>query len=153
MKAISLWQPWATLIAIGAKQFETRSWATSYRGPLAIHASKRKVDVSELNPTIVKTLLDAGFTGTGQLPLGCIVCIVDLTAVISAYDAVLLPRFKHGSSAEVAFGNYTPGRWVWKLENVQPVDNIPARGSQGFWEWDTDTDARTGSGPHVDEGR
>lgn len=43
MKAISLWQPWATLIATGAKQIETRSWATSYRGPIAIHAAKRKV--------------------------------------------------------------------------------------------------------------
>ena len=40
MKAITLWQPWAQLVAIGAKRLETRSWATSYRGPLAIHASK-----------------------------------------------------------------------------------------------------------------
>jgi activating signal cointegrator 1 len=39
MKALTLTQPWATLIAIGAKHIETRSWATSYRGPLAIHAA------------------------------------------------------------------------------------------------------------------
>ena len=39
MKAITLTQPWATLVAIGAKRIETRSWATSYRGPLAIHAA------------------------------------------------------------------------------------------------------------------
>ena len=39
MKAITLAQPWATLVAIGAKQIETRSWATSYRGSLAIHAA------------------------------------------------------------------------------------------------------------------
>jgi hypothetical protein len=39
MKALTLTQPWATLIAIGAKRFETRSWATAYRGPLAIHAA------------------------------------------------------------------------------------------------------------------
>ncbi len=42
MKAITLWQPWASLVAIGAKTIETRSWATSYRGPLAIHAAARK---------------------------------------------------------------------------------------------------------------
>jgi hypothetical protein len=42
MKTISLLQPWATLVAIGAKRIETRSWATSYRGPLAIHASASK---------------------------------------------------------------------------------------------------------------
>lgn len=40
MKALSLTQPWATLVAIGAKKIETRSWSTSYRGPVAIHASK-----------------------------------------------------------------------------------------------------------------
>lgn len=41
MKCISLWQPWAHLMAIGAKKIETRSWATKYRGLLAIHASKK----------------------------------------------------------------------------------------------------------------
>ncbi len=40
MKALTLTQPWATLVAIGAKCIETRSWRTSYRGPLAIHAAK-----------------------------------------------------------------------------------------------------------------
>jgi hypothetical protein len=39
MKTISLLQPWATLVAIGEKTIETRSWRTNYRGPLAIHAS------------------------------------------------------------------------------------------------------------------
>lgn len=40
MKALSLTQPWASLVAVGAKRIETRSWRTSYRGPLAIHAAK-----------------------------------------------------------------------------------------------------------------
>src|SRR5574343_1234835 len=40
MKAITLHQPWATLVAIGAKRIETRSWSTNYRGPIAIHAAK-----------------------------------------------------------------------------------------------------------------
>ncbi len=44
MKAISLWQPWATFVALGVKTIETRSWKTSYRGPLAIHAAKRRPD-------------------------------------------------------------------------------------------------------------
>lgn len=43
MKCISLWQPWASAIAVGAKRVETRSWPTNYRGPLAIHAAKRCV--------------------------------------------------------------------------------------------------------------
>jgi hypothetical protein len=43
VKALTLWQPWASLVAIGAKAIETRSWATKYRGPLAIHAAKRPI--------------------------------------------------------------------------------------------------------------
>jgi len=42
LKAITILQPWASLIACGAKQIETRSWATKYRGQLAIHAGKQK---------------------------------------------------------------------------------------------------------------
>lgn len=45
MKALTLWQPWASLIALGEKRYETRSWATSYRGLLAIHASAPKPQV------------------------------------------------------------------------------------------------------------
>ena len=41
MRALSLTQPWATLVVLGAKSFETRSWTTTYRGPLLIHAAKR----------------------------------------------------------------------------------------------------------------
>ena len=41
MKALSLWQPWASLIAAGVKRFETRHWETRHRGPIAIHAAKR----------------------------------------------------------------------------------------------------------------
>lgn len=42
MKALSLWQPWASAIALGSKRIETRDWPTRYRGLLAIHAAKRK---------------------------------------------------------------------------------------------------------------
>jgi hypothetical protein len=40
IKAISLWQPWASLMALGLKRHETRHWPTAYRGPIAIHAAK-----------------------------------------------------------------------------------------------------------------
>lgn len=48
MKALTLWQPWASLIALGIKRIETRSWSTNYRGPLAIHAAKRPPGVEML---------------------------------------------------------------------------------------------------------
>lgn len=40
MKALSIKQPWANLIASGEKTIETRTWRTSYRGPLLIVSSK-----------------------------------------------------------------------------------------------------------------
>ena len=40
MKALSLLQPWASLVAIGAKLYETRTWRTPHRGEIAIHASR-----------------------------------------------------------------------------------------------------------------
>lgn len=48
MKALTLWQPWASLIALGVKTIETRSWSTSYRGPLAIHAAAKRPDVGDV---------------------------------------------------------------------------------------------------------
>ena len=42
MKMLTLHQPWASLIAVGVKTIETRSWSTPYRGPLAIHAGKAR---------------------------------------------------------------------------------------------------------------
>ena len=43
MKALTIWQPWASLLVSGQKKYETRSWATTYRGPIAIHAAMRPV--------------------------------------------------------------------------------------------------------------
>lgn len=42
MKAISICQPWAWAITHGPKRVENRTWSTSYRGPLLIHASKSR---------------------------------------------------------------------------------------------------------------
>ena len=63
MKALSVTQPWATLIATGQKQIETRSWGTRYRGPLYIHAAKRF-------PAYASPLqAQVGFSGVGtQVP-------------------------------------------------------------------------------------
>lgn len=40
MKALTVWQPWAQLLAMGTKSIETRSWGTRYRGHILIHAAK-----------------------------------------------------------------------------------------------------------------
>lgn len=136
MKAISLWQPWATLIAIGAKHFETRSWATNYRGQLAIHAAKRSADPDEWHEAINMALSEAGYGWYGQrLPYGCIVCTVTMVGCLPTEQVIHRPYFKSIAAIERHFGDYSPGRFAWHLDAQVPEDNIPARGSQGFWEW------------------
>jgi hypothetical protein len=136
MKAISLWEPWAILIALLAKQYETRSWATSYRGPLIIHAAKR-FTVEEraicLQSPFRQVLDAAGYRDIFTLPLGAALCMVDLVDVIPTKTIDLERRI---SSQEWSFGNYTWGRFAWKLENVRVFKQpIPCRGYQGLWNW------------------
>jgi len=40
VKALTMTQPWAMLVALGENSIETRSWSTKYRGALAIHSAK-----------------------------------------------------------------------------------------------------------------
>lgn len=136
MKAISFWQPWATLIAFGLKHFETRSWPTSYRGTLAIHAAKRPARSDELNPVITQALFDIGFRRLSELPYGCVVCTVNLVDCEPTAQVVQRTFFKEIEATERHFGLYSPGRFAWQLDTPIRLPDIPARGSQGFWEWE-----------------
>lgn len=137
MKAISLWEPWATAIAIELKQIETRHWFTSYRGPVAIHAAKTREHAHivwdpDFDPAITGAFSSSGVESIDDLPFGCVVC----TANLVACDRVEGVRGKI-SRIEYALGNYDNGRFAWRLENVvRLAAPIPAKGSQGFWEWD-----------------
>lgn len=88
MKAITIWQPWASLLACGAKQYETRSWKTDYRGQIAIHAAAKKPLELLINTDsdILKTMSQALFghpfyqinTEFCKLPLGAIIATAEL---------------------------------------------------------------------------
>ena len=158
MKAITILQPFASLIACGAKQIETRSWATKYRGKIAIHAGKAgNTELCLANP-YYSTLNQLG-EDPYKLPLGAVIAIADL---VDCYYIVYHPgtnidvakNIKIGaesmtenkrdsdfgkyivpSDQEFAFGDWTPGRYAWILENVRPIEPVPARGMQRLWEW------------------
>jgi activating signal cointegrator 1 len=148
MKALTLTQPWATLVAIGEKTWETRSWSTSYRGPLLIHAAKSfPKDCRDLcaEEPFRTALGDIGHLDSWrELPRGAVVAVAELVACarIDAtfiramqvlIDDVLVPTW------EDEFGNYTPGRFAWRLENVRPAtEPISCRGALGLWEPPTD---------------
>ena len=134
MKAITIYQPFATLIAIGAKTFETRRWRTLHRGKIAIHAAKkmppRMWNLFWQDP-FYKHLKDAGVRDPTRLPRGAVVCVAELTDCIDTSLAKDIP------ADERSFGNWTPGRYAWKLENIQRLPTpIDARGQQGLWDWE-----------------
>ena len=138
MKALTLTQPWATLVAIGAKRFETRDWSTGYRGPLLIHAAKNWKHEDRLlchQSPFQECLRDAGIEHTSQLPFGSVVATAMLVLVVS----VDLKHFRQifddeAAEHEYAFGNYSSGRFAWRLERVQPLQTpIPCRGMLGLW--------------------
>jgi len=150
MRAISLWQPWATAIAVGAKRIETRDWATSYRGPLAIHAARRLVRSELLMHRSMPTWRAAlnfppNVMLEGWLPFGSIVAtarLVDCVLTQKVSSEILdAQRSRPGGYypdwhwVERDMGNYTPGRWAWILEDVRPIEiPIPHVGRQGFFE-------------------
>src|SRR5579864_5160457 len=84
MRGFTLTQPWASLVACGAKRIETRSWSTTYRGLLAIHAAKGFPrdcrDLCRVGP-FVRALIKAGFNSEKDLPVGQIIATVRLDDV------------------------------------------------------------------------
>jgi hypothetical protein len=88
MKAITIWQPWASLLAIGAKKYETRSWPTKYRGTIAIHAAKKDpckiplIGLEKFDAAAGTELERAGLGSTWfLLPRGKIIATAELVDV------------------------------------------------------------------------
>ena len=101
MKCITLWQPWATLIMLGIKKIETRSWHTQHRGPLAIHSAAKD------HPTLAaicatepfrSQLAAAGFASFKDLPRRCIMGTVHLDDCAGSLSSFLVsvPRGSAG---------------------------------------------------------
>ena len=132
MRAVSVMQPWASLIALGAKRYETRSWRTRHQGPLAIHASltfpREARDLCGAEP-FAAALRASGLGAPGKRPSGAVIATCHLAACAS-------PPWGGRSAAERAFGNWAPGRWAWELCGVQRLPTpSPARGGLGLWTW------------------
>lgn len=136
MKALTLWQPWASLIGRGFKRYETRSWGTNYRGPLAIHAGAHGTRTS-----INETMFDIEFEVThGERILFCNVPQPKsaVVAICHLADCIeMTPEFiDQQTLLERSCGDWQPGRFAWKLTAVNPlISPVPARGAQGLWNW------------------
>lgn len=167
MRCITLHQPWASLVALGAKRVETRSWKTSYRGPLAIHAAKgfppyaRETVYTEPFQSILKAagLIKVGVLLDKQgclslafeswLPHGAILCTCNLVDCVPTdqFRVCLREDIPHHrerdsrwqwiSHEEGMFGDYSEGRFGWLLEDIEPLPEPIP--ARGFQQlWETD---------------
>jgi len=146
VKALSVRQPHASLIAIRAKGIETRGWYTKYRGPLVIHAAKAFPQTTKklcwIEP-FRAALLSAGYKmHLGDLPLGAVITTCKLKDVMLIGEKWLLemigglwiPKIPLPEEPERSFGDYTPGRFAWILEDVEMLpEPIPAKGQLSLW--------------------
>lgn len=140
MLALTLWQPWASLMAIGEKTIETRDWPTDHRGDLAIHAAVRLEHDEEMlcydepffSVLRAAKLIDQR-SAFATLPLGKIVAVVRLRDVKSTRwaDSLTpgtLPPF------ETKFGNYGSGRYMWMTDQLRRLrEPVACRGMQKLW--------------------
>jgi len=138
VKVLSVRQPWAWAIAAGYKYIENRTWTTSHRGKLGIHASARWDDDAEAatrfirdtaraaGHTLPKTLRDAmPLTATGY-----VLAVVDLVSVCEAT--------MNESGLDCNCGPWAiPGQAHWRLEFSRRLDKpLAAKGALGLWKLD-----------------
>jgi len=146
MKALSLWQPWASLMAFEEKKVETRGWSTKFRGEIAIHATAKEpadwLGASRHRQEFAnrfRLLSEKHGWGDGYWPdaahyvaLGAVLCVVRLIAIERVEDVR-----DDLSEQERCFGNYEDGRYAWFTELVERFPKpVPAKGNRMLWNWD-----------------
>lgn len=143
MKAISLWQPWASLVALEFKRWETRPQKWNHRGVLAIQAAKTDMGFDQLtggqNPVAERHIQEALEMTIDEmrarLPRGSLVATVNVKDCISTNTLQpTKPNSRRVSRQERVFGNYRPNRFAIELGDVVLVrEPIEWPGSRGFF--------------------
>lgn len=126
MKAITIKQPWASLIVSGLKDIENRSWKTNFRGRVLIHAAKTTVKEgwSALNKIQIKEVSphkDKLYGDKEDLPKGAIIGSVEVVDCVKNHPSLWAEK----------------GVWNWVLANPvmfpEPIINV--KGKLSFWEY------------------
>ena len=132
MKAISLWQPWASLWCTSRKVHETRHWCCSHRGWLLVHAAKR-FEIDFALDVRLRLILDDEFGRywARDLPTGALIGMVNVS---DCQPTQMLFGDAAASDDDRECGDFTPGRFAWKRDEFRLFDQpVPYRGRQGIF--------------------
>jgi len=146
MKAISILQPWASLIVLGHKHIETRSWNTKHRGRILIHASAGKNATNRgIQLDFQQEFSTLQLPKYENLPFGAIIGSANLVDCFNTND-YRNARQEHISAylggdgiskMEECFGDFSKNHFGWLLSDPVLFENpIPAKGKLGIWEFD-----------------
>jgi activating signal cointegrator 1 len=140
LKVLSMIQPWASLFVLGEAKFETRTWKTNYRGPLAIHTSK-KIDKSVCSHRAIKALLGKHGYSPESLPTGKIIAVCSLINCLKVTENhqtwAVLEDGQMVSGNHYFIGDFREGNYAWVVQDMKLLEEgIPAKGKLGLWEHD-----------------
>ena len=134
MKVLSLTVPYATLIKEKTKRIETRSWKTSYRGELYIHASNTKIPKKYRENQELMSLVK-----NKDYPYGQIICKAKLVDCIKMTKD-WIEKIKKENKKEYLSGIYEEGRYAWILEDIEILNHpIYAKGSLNVWTFNEES--------------
>jgi hypothetical protein len=145
LKALTIKQPWASLIALGEKKIETRSWKTNYRGPILIHAGKQVNNWICHQDPYLKVLNKHNIILSSDLPKGELIAksnLVDCVKMVrlelddEGKDMIsILENGKVVLDNELKFGDYSTGRYAWILEDIKQIKPISVKGQLSLWNY------------------
>ncbi len=130
IRVITLQEPWASLIGEKTKIIETRTWPCTQFGELYIHAGMSKI------PRNACRRKDLSMWLTGPLHYGTIFAKCTLSDCV-LIDENFAHKVKEDNFRNYLCGDFTPGRYAWILENIEPIDPIVAKGKLGIWYYNS----------------
>lgn len=126
MKVITIKQPWATLITEGYKEYEFRTWKTTYRGDILIHAGLG-VDEEALKRFSYLNL---------DYPKGVIIAKVTLTDCLEVNNNLREELIKKDKLVyKNIINNLSYQGFAFKLENIKKITPIKAKGKLSLWDY------------------
>lgn len=146
MKALSIKQPWASLIAHGVKNIENRTWRTNFRGRIYIHASGKSSGAlyELLNEQQLDSMVNHWTSvPLPHMPLSAIIGEVDIVDCVLNHNSIWAKRsWLANNVTEAPMEEHEKDYFIWNWVLANPVlydkPIVNVKGKLSFWEFNPD---------------